>query len=216
LAKVASTPTRVAADVAATAAGVAALENRSVAEQISHWVRLGMQVERSASASSRQVVAVVSGQEQFSTLSAADRIVAHATIDARIAERAAAEQFGDAARRAGRVTVSIDDDGNLIEIAADGASVASLPEREGTTSATDLWRLVEELPPRERAAVSLRYRAGLPQREIAVVLGIAPGAVATALARARKKLSVLSQDLGVDLPLAEPLPLEAGGTRRRR
>jgi hypothetical protein len=120
MAKGASTPTRVTAEVAATAASVASTENRTVTEQINYWVRLGMQVERSASATSRQVLAVVAGDAQFSTLTAEERTVAHATVDARIAERVAALRFGPAARKAGQVTVSIDEDGALIEIAADG------------------------------------------------------------------------------------------------
>jgi len=120
MAKGASTPTRVTADVAATAASVAPTENRTVTEQINYWVRLGMQVERSASATSRQVLSVVAGDAQFSTLTEDERTVAHATIDARIAARVAAQRFGPAARKAGHVTVSIDDDGTLIEIAPDG------------------------------------------------------------------------------------------------
>jgi ParD-like antitoxin of type II ParDE toxin-antitoxin system len=119
--KGASTPTRVTADVAATAASVAPTENRTVTEQINYWVRLGMQVERFTSLASRRVLAVVAGDAQFSTLTAEERTVAHATIDARIAERAAKERFGPSARKAGQVTVSIDDDGNLIEIAPDGS-----------------------------------------------------------------------------------------------
>lgn len=121
MAKGASTPTRVTADVAATAASVAPTENRSVTEQINYWARLGMQVERSASVTSRRFLAVVAGDAQFSTLTSDERTVAHATIDARMAERVAEQRFGPAARKAGRVTVSIDVDGTLIEIAPDGS-----------------------------------------------------------------------------------------------
>ena len=120
MAKGASTPTRVNADVAAAAAAVAPAENRTTAEQINYWVRLGMQVERAASATSRGVLAVVSGDAQFSTLDPHERAAAHASIDARMAERVADQRFGPAARKAGRVTVSIDDDGALVEIAPDG------------------------------------------------------------------------------------------------
>lgn len=40
-----------------------------------------------------------------------------------------------------------------------------------------LWPLVTALPPRQRAVVVLRYYEGLSEREIADVLGIAPGTV---------------------------------------
>lgn len=117
----ASAPTRVAADIAASAASVAPLENRTVTEQINYWLRLGMQAERASSVESRRVLAVIAGDEQFSTLTPYERTAAHATIDARLAERTAAARFGPAARRAGQVTVSIDDDGTLVELARDGS-----------------------------------------------------------------------------------------------
>lgn len=120
MAKGASTPTRMTADVVATAASVAPSENRTTTEQINHWARLGMQVERSTSASARRVLAVIIGDAQLSTLSPAERTIAHASIDARIAERAATQRFGREARRTGQVTVSIDDDGALIEIVPGG------------------------------------------------------------------------------------------------
>src|SRR3954469_1856738 len=118
--KKASTPTRVTADIAAAAASVAPTENRSMAEQINYWTRIGMQVERSGSVANRRVLAVAAGEAQFSSLTPEERTVAHALIDARISERVAAERFGRAARAAGQTTVSLDDDGNLIEITPDG------------------------------------------------------------------------------------------------
>lgn len=121
MAKGASTPTRVTGDLATAAASVAAMEHRTATEQINYWARIGMQVERSTSASSRRVMAVVTGDAQFSTLSPEERTVVHATVDARMAERTATQRFGRELRKAGRVTVSIDDEGNLIEIAPDGA-----------------------------------------------------------------------------------------------
>ncbi len=121
MAKGASTPTRVNADIAAAAAAVAPAENRSTAEQINYWVRLGMQVERTASVASRRMLDVIAGEAQFSTLTPDERTVAHASVDARIAERAGEQRFGPAARKSGRVTVSIDDDGTLVEIAPDGS-----------------------------------------------------------------------------------------------
>ena len=121
MAKGTSTPTRVAADVAATAASVAPTESRTVTEQINYWVRIGMLVERSRSVANRRVLAVAAGDAQFSTLTPEERTTTHAVIDARIAERAAKQRFGPDARTAGHTTVSIDDDGNLIEISPHGS-----------------------------------------------------------------------------------------------
>lgn len=115
-----STPTRVAADIAAAAAAVGPTESRTATEQINYWVRIGMQVERSGSVAHRQIMAVAAGEAQFSTLRPDERVLAHSLIDARIAERVARQRFGPDARKAGQITVSVDDDGNLIEIAPDG------------------------------------------------------------------------------------------------
>jgi|SRR6056297_4078299 len=120
MAKGGTTPTRISADVFGLAAAVAAVEHRSAAEQVSYWARIGMQFERDATAHHRRIIAAVSGDAQFSDLSGDERNVAHALIDANIARRAASQRFGAVRRRSGQRTVSLDDDGNLIEIAADG------------------------------------------------------------------------------------------------
>jgi hypothetical protein len=119
--KTASVPTRVAADVAASAASVAPTEHRTITEQINYWARIGMQVERSGSLATRRLLAVAAGEAQFSALNPEERTAAHAVIDAQIAERGAQQRFGPVARTAGQMTVSLDEDGNLIEIAADGS-----------------------------------------------------------------------------------------------
>lgn len=119
--KVASTPTRVTADVAAAAAAVAPDEHRTFAEQVNHWARIGMQIERSATLANRRVLAAAAGTGQFSALDQNERAAAHALIDAGIAGRVAKDRFGPAARAAGGRSVSLDDDGRLIEISPDGS-----------------------------------------------------------------------------------------------
>jgi len=120
MAKGSSTPMRVTADIAATAASVAPAENRTMAEQINYWARIGMQVERSGSVTNRRVLAVAAGAAPFTTLAPHERTAAHALIDAAVAERTATERFGRAARATGQTTVSLDDGGNLVQITPDG------------------------------------------------------------------------------------------------
>ena len=121
MAKTASTPTRVSADVFEAAAAVGRLEHRTATEQVNYWARIGMQIERSGTLAHRKVLDVAAGRSQFSELSDHDRQVAHALVDAAIAERVATAQFGPSARADGKRTVSIDEDGMLIEIGPDGA-----------------------------------------------------------------------------------------------
>lgn len=118
--KTRSTPTRVAEDVARTASDVAAAENRSASEQISYWARIGMNVDRAGSVATRRVLDAAAGRIQFASLDDEERAAAHALIDARVSELAARERFGPASRGSGHATVSLDDDGRLVEIAADG------------------------------------------------------------------------------------------------
>jgi RNA polymerase sigma factor (sigma-70 family) len=53
----------------------------------------------------------------------------------------------------------------------------------------DLVAAVNALPRRQREVVALRYWAGLSEREIAVALGVTPGTVKSASARALRSLS---------------------------
>lgn len=60
----------------------------------------------------------------------------------------------------------------------------SFDERTG-----ELWMLVQQLPPRQRAAVVLRYLADLKEKDIAAVMNISAGTVASTLAAARARLA---------------------------
>jgi deoxyxylulose-5-phosphate synthase len=123
MAKTASTPTRVSADVFEAATSVAAVEHRTATEQVNYWARIGMQIERSGTLAHRKVVDVAAGRAQFAELTGHDRQVAHALVDAAIAERVASARFGTAARAEGKRTVSLDENGTLIEIGPDGVAL---------------------------------------------------------------------------------------------
>jgi RNA polymerase sigma-70 factor (ECF subfamily) len=56
------------------------------------------------------------------------------------------------------------------------------------SAAHALWEAVSRLDRRERTLIALRYVADLPQREIARVLGVPVGTVASGLHRARRQL----------------------------
>lgn len=52
----------------------------------------------------------------------------------------------------------------------------------------ELWSRVQQLPARQRAVVVLRYYEDLSEREIADVLGVAPGTVKSLASAAMAKL----------------------------
>jgi RNA polymerase sigma-70 factor (sigma-E family) len=54
--------------------------------------------------------------------------------------------------------------------------------------------VIRELPRRQREVIVLRYWAGLSEAEIAVTLGVSPGTVKTAAARARRAFQSSMED----------------------
>jgi RNA polymerase sigma-70 factor (sigma-E family) len=64
-----------------------------------------------------------------------------------------------------------------------------------------LWREIQELPARQRAVVVLRYYEDLSEREIATVLGVAPGTVKSLASAAVRKLRV---NVTENDPVGEP------------
>ncbi len=51
-----------------------------------------------------------------------------------------------------------------------------------------VWRALQELPPRQRAVVVLRYYEDLTEAEIAAVMGTSAGTVKSQAARALRRL----------------------------
>jgi hypothetical protein len=106
-------PTRVAADLAESAARIGRLESRSAAQQIDHWARLGRNISMHQSAARRRIEAVMVGELSLDELSADERVVFHAELDVAIAETAQGTSFGAALAGEGITTVSLDEDGTL-------------------------------------------------------------------------------------------------------
>ena len=61
-----------------------------------------------------------------------------------------------------------------------------------------LWQAVYALPMAERTAVVLYYREGLSVKDIAAVMGVAPGTVKTHLFRARSQIQANLRSKGFD------------------
>ncbi|MBS1888428.1 MAG: sigma-70 family RNA polymerase sigma factor [Actinobacteria bacterium] len=56
------------------------------------------------------------------------------------------------------------------------------------TDGTEIWRAVAALPPKQRAAVTLRFASDLPHEEIAAALGCSPAAARRSLHEGLKRL----------------------------
>jgi RNA polymerase sigma factor (sigma-70 family) len=79
-------------------------------------------------------------------------------------------------------------------VAAD-ASRARRSHVDAADYDVDLWAAVAALPRREREAVTLRYVAGLPERDVAAAMGVAPGTAARTLHDARARLAAALGDV---------------------
>jgi RNA polymerase sigma factor (sigma-70 family) len=70
--------------------------------------------------------------------------------------------------------------------------VAEVAEAQGVTAEPELdegiWELVGALPPKQRAAVALRYACDLPHAEIGAALGCSPEAARRSLHEGMKRL----------------------------
>lgn len=75
---------------------------------------------------------------------------------------------------------------------------------ESTGSDVDLVRALQTLTVRQRTAVVLRYVADLPEKDVAEMMGIAPGTVSATLHRARELLTEHVTDPGEPEPRTAP------------
>jgi RNA polymerase sigma factor (sigma-70 family) len=77
--------------------------------------------------------------------------------------------------------------------------VRRLDRREHEAMPTgEVWDLVRALPERQRVAIVLRYVADLTEPDIAVVMGIARGTVASTLASARERLAMVLNEIELE------------------
>lgn len=68
------------------------------------------------------------------------------------------------------------------------AEVAEVAVEDSELTGNGVWDLVGALPPKQRAAVALRYGADLPHAEIAAALGCSPEAARRSLHEGIKRL----------------------------
>ncbi|MBT9597070.1 MAG: hypothetical protein IV094_13895 [Vitreoscilla sp.] len=77
----AAAPIRLDRELAAAARDAAQTMSRSVAEQVSHWARLGRELERSPHVSVAEVQAVLRGARPYDALNTQEQAVVRATWD---------------------------------------------------------------------------------------------------------------------------------------
>jgi hypothetical protein len=115
-------PTRVAADLMDAATVEGARESRSAKQQLDHWARVGRAVCAQQTAARLRVEAALAGTLPLAGLSAEEATTFNAEVQARIEEGLRATNLGAVLNASGMSTVSLGDDGELIEHRPDGTS----------------------------------------------------------------------------------------------
>jgi hypothetical protein len=113
--------TRFAADLVDSAAVEGARQSRSGKQQLDHWARVGRAVSEGQTAARRRIEAALSGSLPMRDLSADERVVLNAEIEAAIQEKLQSTHFGSTLRARGVTTVALGENGDLVEHRPDGS-----------------------------------------------------------------------------------------------
>lgn len=109
-----STPIRVDEDIHALASSVAPTMSRSTAQQVSHWARIGKELEASPSVSLRDIEQVLACEASYDDLSTREQAVVRAEWAARSEQRRRDLDFAAEFAAEGRSFVELDDEGNIV------------------------------------------------------------------------------------------------------
>jgi hypothetical protein len=111
----AGTPTRIDQDVLDAAKVAAAAMSRSQAAQVSHWARLGRELELSKQLRVSDVRDVLTGAASYDSLGAREQAVVRAEWSERIEALRAGDNLEEEFLAAGRTWSELDAEGNVVE-----------------------------------------------------------------------------------------------------
>ena len=119
-------PTRLDADVYTDAAAVAPSTSRSTAQQLSHWARLGREVEATVIISTRRrtVEAVLAGRGAYDDLTGDEQAVVRTAWQERIEESLDHVDIGQQRLNNGKTYLALDEAGNVVRHNPDGSAEA--------------------------------------------------------------------------------------------
>lgn len=109
-----SPPTRVEADVYAAAQAAGSVHARSTAQQLTHWARIGRELERSV-VSQSAIDDVLHGRRPYDSLDDYEQAVVRAAWADAMNEGAAGIDLTGEFTEAGRSWSELDDDGNVVQ-----------------------------------------------------------------------------------------------------
>lgn len=101
-------------DLFASAQLVGPLMERSAAQQLAYWARLGREIEAAADVSHRDIADVLAHRRSYDELNAKEQAVVRAEWAERIAERRRSLNLAARFRAEGRAYVELDADGHVV------------------------------------------------------------------------------------------------------
>lgn len=119
-----TSPTRIDDDLFASAKAVGEVMSRSASQQVSHWARIGRELEAAASVSQRKIAEVLAGDGSYDRLTAEEQAVVRAEWSERLDLRIATLDLARSAAAEGRSYVELDADGQVVRRDPTGAGPA--------------------------------------------------------------------------------------------
>jgi len=114
-------PMRMDGDLFDAAKAVGAVASRSAAQQLSHWARIGRELEASPGTSQRDIQRVLAGEAAYDDLGERGQAVVRAVWDEEIATRLARLDLAAEFTRAGRSWTEADERGDAVARGSDAS-----------------------------------------------------------------------------------------------
>lgn len=109
-----TTPIRLDAEITSSARETARQMSRSVAEQLSHWARIGRELERSPDISIRHIEGVLNGKRSYDALSVKEQALVRASWSARMDELGSSLRLDTEYKKAGYEYAELDAQGKVV------------------------------------------------------------------------------------------------------
>ncbi len=107
-------PMRVDGDLFDAAKSVGAVASRSAAQQISHWARIGRELEAAPNVGMRDIERVLTGEKPYDDLGERDQAIVRANWDEQVAERLASLDLAAEFTQAKRSWTEADEQGHAV------------------------------------------------------------------------------------------------------
>jgi hypothetical protein len=109
-----SSVTRVDSDVVESARHFGTAMSRSVSQQITHWARIGRELESGPSVSQREIAQVLGGHRSYDGLDSEQQAVVRADWSERIEDRIAQLDLAEEFSGQGRSSSELDEHGRVV------------------------------------------------------------------------------------------------------